>query len=104
MATNCQSLSHQHKYQKGYVSTYIFSLDTSSTLTWYTDLFPHTNKSDPVNSSDVLCCDPDAIGNNCSVDNCECSVEDQIRCYINDSINNLNRFYLVMNTYVSLVR
>ena len=46
-----------------------------------------------VNDNDSSCCiTENAISNNCSLEYCNCSVEDQIKCYINGE--NLNRFQL----------
>lgn len=71
----------------------MFSLDKSPILTWHTDLFRHIN--DSVNNGDVSCCNTTSGTSKCSKDYCDCSVEDQIKCYIDDRVNNLDRFSLV---------
>ena len=74
----------------------IFSLDNDSHLTFHTDLFSQNvfNNTDSVNNDDALCCNTTATSSRCSREYCDCSVEEQIKCFINDTVSNLDRFCL----------
>ena len=63
-----------------------------------THIFPHnTTNSDLESNSDVVCCSPEATRSNCSMEYCDCSVEEQIDCFINE---NLNRLYIFLSQCV----
>ena len=69
----------------------LFITDKSSNLIRYTHVFPHNVTDAGQENSDVSCCSTETTRSNCSLQYCNCSVEDQINCFIND---NLNRFHL----------
>lgn len=71
----------------------------NGTLTWYTDLFPDNNA---VNISNTSCCDTKTINSNCSLEYCDCSVQDQINCYITETnVNRIKRiaFNFTLSTF-----
>ena len=77
------------KLQLQLILVFSISLDNGP-LIWYTNLFPDNNA---VNISNASCCDTETINSSCSLKYCDCSVEDQINCYITET--NLNRLYIV---------
>lgn len=57
-------------------------------LIWYTHLFPpNLDDVDPAISTDDRCCNTEMTSSRCSIDFCDCSIEEQINCYINESRN-----------------
>ena len=77
----------------------IFCSDNSSTLTWYTYLFPQNNFTNgSSNSTGEPCCNTKVTESRCSRKFCNCSIEEQIKCYINGS--NLDRSKLSVYSYV----
>ena len=69
-------------------------LDTNPTLIWYTNIFPqNVYENESANSTDdEPCCNTEMVDSRCSEEFCDCSVEEQIECYINKS--NLDRLKL----------
>ena len=55
--------------------------DNLSNLTWQTDVFHQTSKS---NVDDETCCNR-TNSSRCTLKFCDCSVEEQIKCYFNES-------------------
>ena len=77
-------------------SCFIYLDNVKEESTFFTYLFPHkpdnTDNADFESNRDESCCYTEATASRCSLEFCDCNVEDQIKCYINGS--NLNRFKL----------
>ena len=65
-----------------------------------TDIFPrNTTNPDPESSGDVICCSPETSRSNCSMEYCDCGVEEQINCYINENLNRLHMHAHTLRIY-----